>query len=137
MRGNAPWPWLTLQQQQILPRQRTSPSPVLSVRELQAWYGESHILHGMSFDLYPGEVVTLLGRNGAGKTTTLRSIIGILSKRSGSILFEGTQTIGLPSRSIARLGIGYCPEERGILFEPFGRGKPHAAPCREAGRALA
>ncbi len=91
-----------------------SPSPVLSVRELQAWYGESHILHGMSFDLYPGEVVTLLGRNGAGKTTTLRSIIGILSKRSGSILFEGTQTIGLPSRSIARLGIGYCPEERGI-----------------------
>lgn len=88
--------------------------PVLSVRDLQAWYGESHILHGMSFDLYPGEAVTLLGRNGAGKTTTLRSIIGIIGKRRGSIVFEGTETIGLASRSIARLGIGYCPEERGI-----------------------
>jgi len=89
-------------------------SPVLSVRELQAWYGESHILHGMNFDLLPGEVGTLLGRNGAGKTTTLRSIIGILNKRRGSVVFEGKETIGLPSRSIARLGIGYCPEERGI-----------------------
>ena len=89
-------------------------SPVLSVRDLQAWYGESHVLHGMNFDLYPGEVITLLGRNGAGKTTTLRSIIGILGKRNGSILFEGTETIRLASRSIARLGIGYCPEERGI-----------------------
>ena len=96
--------------------QATAPStsPVLSVRELQAWYGESHVLHGMNFDLFSGEVITLLGRNGAGKTTTLRSIIGILSKRSGSIRLEGTETIGLPSRSIARLGIGYCPEERGI-----------------------
>src|SRR5208337_3163412 len=75
---------------------------------------ESHVLHGMDFDLNPGEVVTLLGRNGAGKTTTLRSIIGVLNKRSGSILFEGTETIGLPSRAIARLGVGYCPEERGI-----------------------
>jgi branched-chain amino acid transport system ATP-binding protein len=92
----------------------SSASPVLSVRDLQAWYGESHVLHGMSFDLYPGEVITLLGRNGAGKTTTLRSIIGILNKRKGSIVFEGTEIIGLPSRSIARLGIGYCPEERGI-----------------------
>jgi len=91
-----------------------SASPILSVRDLQAWYGESHVLHGMNFDLYPGEVITLLGRNGAGKTTTLRSIIGILGKRNGSILFEGTETIRLPSRSIARLGIGYCPEERGI-----------------------
>ncbi len=89
-------------------------APVLSVRGLNAWYGESHVLHGMDFDLYPGEVITLLGRNGAGKTTTLRSIIGILRKRAGSIAFEGTETIGLPSRSIARLGIGYCPEERGI-----------------------
>jgi branched-chain amino acid transport system ATP-binding protein len=92
----------------------TSASPILSVRDLQAWYGESHVLHGMNFDLYPGEVITLLGRNGAGKTTTLRSIIGILGKRSGSILFEGTETIRLASRSIARLGVGYCPEERGI-----------------------
>ncbi len=89
-------------------------APVLSVRGLNAWYGESHVLHGMDFDLNPGEVITLLGRNGAGKTTTLRSIIGILRKRAGSIAFEGTETIGLPSRSIARLGIGYCPEERGI-----------------------
>jgi branched-chain amino acid transport system ATP-binding protein len=92
----------------------TAASPILSVRDLEAWYGESHVLHGMNFDLYPGEVITLLGRNGAGKTTTLRSIIGILGKRNGSILFEGTETIRLPSRSIARLGIGYCPEERGI-----------------------
>ncbi len=89
-------------------------APVLSVRGLQAWYGESHVLHGVDFDLFPGEVVTLLGRNGAGKTTTLRSIIGILRKRAGSIQFEGTETIALPSRTIARLGIGYCPEERGI-----------------------
>jgi branched-chain amino acid transport system ATP-binding protein len=87
---------------------------ILSVRGLHAWYGESHILHGMDFDLHPGEVITLLGRNGAGKTTTLRSIIGILNKRRGSIVFEGRETIGLPSRSIARLGIGYVPEERGI-----------------------
>ncbi len=88
---------------------------VLSVRGLEAWYGESHVLHGMNFDLYPGEVITLLGRNGAGKTTTLRAIIGIIGKRRGSIVFEGTETIGLPSRTIARLGIGYCPEERGIF----------------------
>jgi branched-chain amino acid transport system ATP-binding protein len=90
-------------------------SPVLSVRGLEAWYGESHVLHGMDFDLRPGEVITLLGRNGAGKTTTLRSIIGILGKRRGSIVFGGHETIGLPSRSIAQLGIGYCPEERGIF----------------------
>ncbi len=69
----------------------------------------------MSFDLYPGEVITLLGRNGAGKTTTLRSIIGILPKRSGSILVDGVETIGLSSRHVARLGVGYCPEERGIF----------------------
>jgi branched-chain amino acid transport system ATP-binding protein len=90
-------------------------SPILSVRGLDAWYGESHVLHGMGFDLHPGEVITLLGRNGAGKTTTLRAIIGILGKRRGSILFDGVETIGLPSRSIARLGVGYCPEERGIF----------------------
>ncbi len=90
-------------------------APILSVRGLNAWYGESHVLHGMDFDLNPGEVITLLGRNGAGKTTTLRAIIGILNKRRGSILFEGKETIGLPARSIARLGIGYVPEERGIF----------------------
>jgi branched-chain amino acid transport system ATP-binding protein len=89
-------------------------SPLLKVRELQAWYGESHILHGINFDVSPGEVVTLLGRNGAGKTTTLKSIIGIVNKRSGSVELEGKETIQLPSRTIARLGIGYVPEERGI-----------------------
>ncbi len=89
--------------------------PVLSVRGLEAWYGESHILQGMNFDLYPGEVITLLGRNGAGKTTTLRAVMGILAKRRGSVIVEGTETIGLPSRHIARLGVGYCPEERGIF----------------------
>ena len=89
--------------------------PVLTVRGLEAWYGESHILHGMNFDLYPGEVITLLGRNGAGKTTTLRAIMGMLAKRRGSVIVEGTETIALPSRYIARLGVGYCPEERGIF----------------------
>ena len=89
--------------------------PVLSVRGLEAWYGESHVLHGMNFDLYPGEVITLLGRNGAGKTTTLRAIMGMLAKRRGSVIVEGTETISLPSRYIARLGVGYCPEERGIF----------------------
>ena len=90
-------------------------APLLAVRDLEAWYGESHVLHGITFDVAPGEVITLLGRNGAGKTTTLRSIIGIMQKRTGSIMFDGVETIGLPSRSIARLGMGYVPEERGIF----------------------
>jgi len=89
--------------------------PILSARGLEAWYGESHILQGMNFDLYPGEVITLLGRNGAGKTTTLRAIMGMLAKRRGSVMVEGAETIALPSRYIARLGVGYCPEERGIF----------------------
>jgi branched-chain amino acid transport system ATP-binding protein len=89
-------------------------APLLAVRGLQAWYGESHVLRGVDFDVAPGEVVTLLGRNGAGKTTTLKSIIGILAKRTGSIVFDGTETIALPARSIARLGVAYVPEERGI-----------------------
>ena len=89
-------------------------APLLSVRGLEAWYGESHVLHGIDFDVAPGEVVTLLGRNGAGKTTTLKSIMGIMARRKGSVTLEGTETIGLPSRAIARLGIGYVPEERGI-----------------------
>ncbi|GLS24014.1 ABC transporter ATP-binding protein [Labrys miyagiensis] len=92
-----------------------SSAPLLSVRGLQAWYGESHVLHGIDFDVNPGEVVTLLGRNGAGKTTTMKSIIGVMAKRQGSIRFDGQETIRLPSRQIARLGIGYCPEERGIF----------------------
>ncbi|MBV9075977.1 MAG: ABC transporter ATP-binding protein [Methylobacteriaceae bacterium] len=90
-------------------------APLLAVRDLEAWYGESHVLHGVTFDVGEGEVVTLLGRNGAGKTTTLKSIIGIMGRRKGSIAYDGTETIGLASRNIARLGIGYVPEERGIF----------------------
>jgi branched-chain amino acid transport system ATP-binding protein len=89
--------------------------PVLDVKGLQAWYGESHILHGVEFNVKPGEVVTLLGRNGAGKSTTLKSIMGIIGKRKGSIAFEGKETIRLPSEKIARLGVAFCPEERGIF----------------------
>jgi branched-chain amino acid transport system ATP-binding protein len=89
--------------------------PLLVVRDLNAWYGESHVLHGVGFDVAAGEVVTLLGRNGAGKTTTLRSIMAIVPRREGSIVFEGQETTRLPSNRIARLGIAYCPEERGIF----------------------
>jgi branched-chain amino acid transport system ATP-binding protein len=101
----------------LVPRAGTAAAaaPLLAVRGLEAWYGESHVLHGIDFDVAPGEVVTLLGRNGAGKTTTLKSIIGILAKRKGSIVFENVETIRLPSRAIARLGVGYVPEERGIF----------------------
>src|SRR5438034_3861439 len=88
---------------------------LLLVEELHAWYGESHILHGMSFAVGEGEVVTLLGRNGAGKTTTLRAIMGIVAQRRGSVVFRGTQIAGFASNRIARLGIAYCPEERGIF----------------------
>jgi len=88
---------------------------MLEVRGLQAWYGESHILHGIDLDIRRGEVVTLLGRNGAGKTTTLRAIMGLTGRRSGSVRFEGKEMIGLRPDLIARTGIGYCPEERGIF----------------------
>ncbi len=88
---------------------------MLAVSGLDAWYGESHILHGVDFEVRRGEVVTLLGRNGAGKTTTLKSIMGIVGQRQGSVAFEGTQTIALPSNRIARLGLAFCPEERGIF----------------------
>ncbi|ARQ00881.1 ABC transporter ATP-binding protein [Pseudorhodoplanes sinuspersici] len=88
---------------------------LLAVEDLQAWYGESHILHGVNFEVYPGEVVTLLGRNGAGKTTTLKSIMGIVGKRTGSVRFEGQELISLASNQIARAGIALCPEERGIF----------------------
>jgi len=90
-------------------------APLLAVRGLQAWYGESHILHGVSFDVAPGEVVTLLGRNGAGKTTTLKAIMGVVPRREGSVVFESQQTVKLASNRIARLGIAWCPEERGIF----------------------
>jgi branched-chain amino acid transport system ATP-binding protein len=88
---------------------------LLAVKGLNAWYGESHILHGMQFEVPRGEVVTLLGRNGAGKTTTLKSIMGMVGRRQGSISFRGVETIGLASNKVARLGIAICPEERGIF----------------------
>jgi branched-chain amino acid transport system ATP-binding protein len=88
---------------------------LLTVNELQAWYGESHILHGVTFEVRPGEVVTLLGRNGVGKTTTLKSIMGIVEQRTGSVLFDDRELIRLPSDAIARAGIAICPEERGIF----------------------
>jgi branched-chain amino acid transport system ATP-binding protein len=88
---------------------------LLRVSDLHAWYGESHILHGMNFTVGEGEVVTLLGRNGAGKTTTLRSIMGIVGQRRGSVAFAGEELIGRPSNRIAKAGIAYCPEERGIF----------------------
>jgi branched-chain amino acid transport system ATP-binding protein len=88
---------------------------LLTVEGLQAWYGESHILHGVTFEVRAGEVVTLLGRNGAGKTTTLKSIMGIVGQRQGSVRFEGRELVGLSSNVIARTGIAFCPEERGIF----------------------
>jgi branched-chain amino acid transport system ATP-binding protein len=88
---------------------------MLKVQGLNAWYGESHILHGVDFEIAEGEVVTLLGRNGAGKTTTLKSIMGMVGRRSGSIRFKDVETIGFPSNRIARSGIAFCPEERGIF----------------------
>jgi branched-chain amino acid transport system ATP-binding protein len=91
------------------------PEPLLAARDLHAWYGESHILHGVAFEVFPGEVVTLLGRNGAGKTTTLKSIMGIVRRRTGSVRFGPRELIGLASNAIARLGIAVCPEERGIV----------------------
>jgi branched-chain amino acid transport system ATP-binding protein len=88
---------------------------LLGVKDLHAWYGESHILHGVDFEVLPGEVVTLLGRNGAGKTTTMKSIMGIVGRRTGSVRFEGAELIGLTSDRIARAGLAFCPEERGIF----------------------
>jgi branched-chain amino acid transport system ATP-binding protein len=90
-------------------------SALLAVKDLQAWYGESHVLHGVTFDVQPGEVVTLLGRNGVGKTTTLKAVMGIIESRTGSVRFEGQELIKRPSNAIARAGIAFCPEERGIF----------------------
>jgi len=90
-------------------------SALLEVRDLHAWYGESHVLHGVDFEVRRGEVVTLLGRNGAGKTTTLKSVMGMVPRRAGSIRYEGSELIELPSNRIARLGLAICPEERGIF----------------------
>jgi branched-chain amino acid transport system ATP-binding protein len=90
-------------------------SAALEIGNLQAWYGESHVLHGISLSVQPGEVIALLGRNGAGRTTTLRAVMGLTGRRSGSIRINGVEAIGLPTHRIAHLGVGYCPEERGIF----------------------
>ena len=89
--------------------------PFLEVKDLHGWYGESHVLHGVDFHVAEGEVVTLLGRNGAGRTSTLRAIMGLIGTRKGSVKIHGTETIALATHRIARMGIGYCPEERGIF----------------------
>src|SRR6516164_94741 len=89
--------------------------PFLEIAGLQGWYGESHVLHGVNLKVNEGEVVTLLGRNGAGRTSTLRAIMGLIGSRKGSIKVRGTETVGLSTHRIARLGLGYCPEERGIF----------------------
>jgi len=99
----------------IEPERHSAGAPVLLVCGLQAWYGESHVLHGVSFEVKAGEVVTLLGRNGAGKTTTLKSIMGMVARRTGSVRFGERELIGLASNVIARAGIAICPEERGIF----------------------
>jgi len=93
----------------------TSNTPALEIKDLHAWYGESHILHGVDLTVNRGEVVTLLGRNGAGRTTTLRAIMGLTGARKGSIKVNGHETISLPTHKIAHYGIGYCPEERAIF----------------------
>jgi len=90
-------------------------TPFLEVRDLHGWYGESHVLHGVDLHVDEGEVVTLLGRNGAGRTSTLRAIMGLIGSRKGSIKVKGKETVGLATHRIARLGLGYCPEERGIF----------------------
>ena len=91
------------------------PAPYLEIRDLHAWYGESHVLHGVNFSVQEGEVVTLLGRNGAGRTSTLRAILGLTGSRKGSVKIHGLETIAMATHRIARLGLGYCPEERGIF----------------------
>ncbi len=92
-----------------------SNTPALEIRNLEAWYGESHVLHGVDIVVQPGEVVTLLGRNGAGRTSTMRAIMGLTGSRKGSIKINGVETVGMATHRIAHLGVGYCPEERGIF----------------------
>ena len=92
-----------------------SNTPALEIRHLEAWYGESHVLHGVNIAVQPGEVVTLLGRNGAGRTSTMRAIMGLTGSRKGSIKINGVETVGMATHRIAHLGVGYCPEERGIF----------------------
>lgn len=90
-------------------------TPLLKVANLDSWYGESHILHGVNFEIHEGELVTLLGRNGAGRSTTIKSILGLTGRRTGSVQIDGIETISMQTNQIARLGLGYCPEERGIF----------------------
>src|SRR5208337_3027711 len=99
----------------LLPMPSAAAVEFLRVTDLHAFYDESHILHGIDFTVYRGEMVALLGRNGAGRTTTLRSILGLVGKRSGSIMVNGREVVHWPTHRIARLGVGYCPEERGIF----------------------
>jgi branched-chain amino acid transport system ATP-binding protein len=89
--------------------------PLLKIANLDSWYGESHILHGVNFEIHEGELVTLLGRNGAGRSTTIKSILGLTGRRTGSVQIDGVETIGMQTNQVARLGLGYCPEERGIF----------------------
>lgn len=113
--------------------ERAPAAALMAVTNLEAWYGESHVLHGINLAIAEGEVVTLLGRNGAGKTTALRSIMGMVGRRAGSIRIGGTETIGLASRQIARLGIGYIPEERGIYASLTVKENLHLPPRVRAG----
>jgi branched-chain amino acid transport system ATP-binding protein len=99
----------------VWPMNESTAVAMLEVRDLHTWYGESHILHGMNFVVRRGELVTLLGRNGAGRTTTLRAIVGLTDRRTGSIAINGTEVSSMAPHRIARLGVGYCPEERGIF----------------------
>jgi branched-chain amino acid transport system ATP-binding protein len=101
--------------QALAPEAETMAGTILQARDLEAWYGESHILHGVNFEVNAGEVVTLLGRNGAGKTTTLKSVMGIIAKRTGSVRFNDHEISRASSDAIARMGIAFCPEERGIF----------------------
>jgi branched-chain amino acid transport system ATP-binding protein len=107
----------------------------LEIKDLHAWYGESHILHGISLSVPKGQVLTLLGRNGAGRTTTLRAIMGLTGARRGSIKVHGVETIGLPTHRIAHLGIGYCPEERGIFASLTAEENLRLPPSLSSGRA--
>jgi branched-chain amino acid transport system ATP-binding protein len=108
----------------------------LEISNLQAWYGESHVLHGISLSVKPGEVVALLGRNGAGRTTTLRAIMGLTGKRSGSIKINGSEAIALPTHRIAHLGVGYCPEERGIFASLSTEENLMLPPVLDAGKGM-
>jgi branched-chain amino acid transport system ATP-binding protein len=111
-------------------------SGALEISNLQAWYGESHVLHGISLSVKPGEVVALLGRNGAGRTTLLRAIMGLTGRRSGSIKINGSESVGLPTHRIAHLGVGYCPEERGIFASLSTEENLMLPPVLDAGKGM-